>query len=149
MKVRRRRQEGRKDKSRVRDSQCDRRGAKSERWETTGEKGQRRESLLKCRRETKRSRKAKGKIEETESETERDSDRKGGYLSFTSRRGLMVALCASVKRSIIIIACWMLGLSGPADYCCPNGRQAVCARSGVPCDPKTWGMDPAKKHPPA
>lgn len=46
---------------------------------------------------------------------ERDSDRKGGYLSFSSRQGLMVALCASVKRSIDIMAYWMLGLCGPTE----------------------------------
>lgn len=74
----------------------------------------------------------KGKMKERR---ERDSDRKGGYLSFSSRRGLMVALCASVKRSINIMACWMLGLCGPAYSCCYNGRQAVCTRSAVSCDP--------------
>lgn len=68
--------------------------------------GQRRESLLKGRRETKRSRKAKGKREDTESEIERDSYRKGGYLSFSSRQGLMVALCQAQHQYNGVLDAW-------------------------------------------
>lgn len=83
------------------------------------------ESFLKGRKETKRSRQAMGKREETKSKIERDTDRKGGYLLFSSRQGLIVALCASVKRSIDIAVYWMLGLCGPEDHCCYNVRRAV------------------------
>lgn len=88
-----------------------------------GERTEKRELVEREKRDKKIK---KGKGGERERETERETQTgKGGYLSFSSRRGLMAALCASVKRSINIMACWMLGLCGPAHCCCYNGRQAV------------------------
>lgn len=140
------REDGQKDKNRVKDSMAEGELKKRDEWRR-GRKDREERAYWKENRD-KKIKKRQRERARTERNRERESDRKGGYLSFSSRWGLMVALCASVKRSINIMACWMLGLCGPADYCCYNGRQAVYARSGVSRNLKTWAQQKKKKkHP--